>query len=74
LALRYRRFTIRWMMVTVALLAPWLVLLRYNRPLAVLIAGTAGGGFVQRAIGRGWVVGAVTGGMIAYVFVIPRLS
>jgi hypothetical protein len=60
------RSTIRWIMIAVALLALWLALLRSNRPLAVLIGGTAVGALVERRRGGRWVVGAVTGGIIVY--------
>jgi hypothetical protein len=46
---------IRWIMIAVALLALWPALLRYNRPLAVLIGGTAVGALVERKRGAaGW--------------------
>ena len=64
------RFTIRWIMLVVLLLAFWLALFRFNRPLAVLIGGSAGGGFAQRANGGRWVVGAVTGAIIVYCFLL----
>jgi hypothetical protein len=66
------RSSIRCIMLAVALLALWLALLRYNRSLAVLIGGTAGGALVQRGRGGRWVVGAVTGGIVVYCFLLQR--
>ena len=66
------QFTIRLIMIAVALLALWLALLRCNRPLAVLIGGTVGGTLVQRARGGTWVAGAVTGTIIVYCFLLQR--